>query len=89
VPKFGWGKARLRLNMSKNEVLAEIARSGLPDFNGRFGISSPPRSLVDKPVWVLSYGTSSGAAPGGGSLRLTFKGDKLTKVEVYSGPQPA
>ena len=89
VTQFEWGRAVIRVGMTKEEVLAQIEKSGLREWNGEFGIRKPPAEMAIGNVWELPCGTSSGAAPGYAAVRLTFREGKVTKVENFLGPLPA
>ena len=84
VEQFRWDGAVLRRGMTRDEVLQQIAKSG-----GQFGIKRPPPEMIEKNVWQLGCGTSTGAAPGYVAVRLRFHEAKVATIEAYTGPMPA
>ena len=86
VQEFRWGGANIRVGMTKDEVLRQIAVSGLPQWGGSMGISSPSKSMTDSDRWDLSFGTATGAAPGGGTLHLEFQEERLVRMRVVYPP---
>jgi len=83
VQRFEWGEASISVGMSRQQVLEQIARSGLTDWNGRYGITPPPEAMRSESTWHLSFGNGSGAAPGGGVLTIRYKDGKV--VEIVPG----
>ena len=81
--EFKWGRAVIRAGMTKEEILEEIGKSGLDNWNGNFGIQEPPPEMLEKDVWQLSWGNGSGVAPAGGTVRLTFRDGEVVKIEWY------
>jgi len=86
--EFKNGNAVLRLGMTKAQVLEEIAKGGLKEFGGEYGIRKPDEAMQAKEIWHTSYGSFSGAAPGGGFLLLAFREGRLVAI-VPHGPYPA
>lgn len=82
------GGATIRLGMGKAQVLSEIAKSGYPEYDGKFGIHQPSADVQGGEIWDLGYGNFSGAAPGGGFILLAFREGRLVAI-VPHGPYPA
>lgn len=82
---FEWGGARITLGMTRQQVLAQIAKSGLAEYNGSFGITAPTERMIPQDIWPLSAGNGSGAAPGGGGLRIRFEDGVV--VQIVFGPR--
>ncbi|MBI1335980.1 MAG: hypothetical protein GC164_03350 [Phycisphaera sp.] len=80
VQAFEWGEARIAVGMNRHEALEQIARSGLLDWNGQYGITPPPAAMETDDTWQLTYGNGSGAAPGGGMLTIRFKDGKVVEI---------
>jgi hypothetical protein len=70
--------------MTKDEVLSEVARS--PE---QFGVRRPSPEMISEDLWQMTCGTGTGAAPGYAAVRITFHQDKVIKIEIYTGQQPA
>jgi len=87
VKEFRWGHTVIRVGRTEKEVLDQIGKSGLPQYDNRWPLSKPTSDMVAKGIWVLSAGPG-GPAPGFASVRLTFQGGKVVKVEKYTGPMP-
>ncbi len=81
VNSFERGQAKIALGMTKDNVLAQIAKSGLPDFEGRYGLPEPDPEMRTSDTWTLRYGNMSGAAPGAGEIRIEFSGGKVSALQ--------
>jgi hypothetical protein len=76
-----FGGAKLRLGMTKAEVMAEIERNPnagwfVPE------LDAPPHGeLYKMDRWVLSCKAPAGGTSGGGTVSLSFENEKLAKIE--------
>ena len=86
LKEFGHGRAVIRIGMTREEVLSQIAVSGLPEWNGQFGIRRPPAEMMPTDRWQLTYGCTSGAAPGGGVVIVEFCDGKVVRLLIPRGP---
>ena len=66
VREFTCGNARITRGMTRQQVLEQI--------------TPPPPEMINQPTWTLSYGNSTGAAPGGGILTLHFTNNRLSQI---------
>ena len=86
--EFVWGQGKIVLGMTKVQVVREIElswkRPASDPFEGMDipGIQKGVDPATAGEVWVLSFGPHTGHAPGGGTLSLTFRDGKLTKIVV-------
>ncbi len=78
--EFSWGGATIRAGMTKTQVLDQIAVSGLSEYGGQFGIRRPPAEMQTRNEWVLTYGNATGAAPGGGAVRIFFESGEVSGI---------
>ena len=84
---FTYGKARIELGQTKDDVLAEIEKSEHASLSGdhrTVRLSQP--ETVESDRWSLSYGYGGGAAPGTRILDLLFKNGNLTLMATYPLP---
>ena len=80
-PQFERGDARIALGMTKQQVLAELPKSGLIAFQSRFRLREPDSSMQQKSIWTLRYGSGKATAPASGELRILFDDGEVVRLE--------
>jgi len=81
VPEFERDAARITQGMTKDEVLAELPKSGRTPFQLRFRSHDSTEAAQKQDIWTLLYGSGKATAPGSGEIRLTFSENKTVKIE--------
>jgi hypothetical protein len=79
--EFSWGKASVRVGMTKDEVLEQIKATQAED--QRFGpVMHTTDAWQDSNTWKIPFGSLSGPRPDGGAVFLIFVKGRITKIEI-------
>jgi hypothetical protein len=82
LKEFVWHKVNIQIGMKKTALLEHIGSVGPFSHTNRYGIRL--KSPESSDTWDLSYGNPTGAAPGGGVIRVVFEKEKVRQI-VFMG----